>query len=279
MNICVCVKQVPDTNEIRIDKEKHTLIRAGVPGILNPFDAYALEAAVRIKEEAEAENEECRITVISMGPEQVSKMLKSCIASGADEAYLISGRSFGGSDTYATSYVLSEAIRALEEKNGISFDLILCGKQAIDGDTAQVGPEMAEHLSLPQVTNALDIIRKNECLHVKRESNDGYDVISVSLPALVTVSKIPGEVRCPTLRATLAARKREINVLSEKELPMIKKEKCGLAGSPTKVKSTYVPVRDKECVIFRDIPAEEAAVRLAEMLSDTVSGILSKGEA
>ena len=151
MNILVCVKQVPDTTEIKIDPVTNTLIRNGVPSIVNPFDGYALEAAARIKDK----HPDTRIIVLSMGPEQAKNALKECLGIAADKAYLISGRAFGGSDTLATSYILSCAIKKVAELEG-GFDAIFCGKQAIDGDTAQVGPEIAEHLGLPQVTYALE---------------------------------------------------------------------------------------------------------------------------
>ena len=147
MNICVCVKQVPDTTEIKIDPVTNTLIRRGVPSVVNPFDLYAMEMALQLKE-----NRGGKIYVISMGPEQAGQAVRSCLEMGADEGRLISGRAFGGSDTYATSYILSQGIRMLEKQDNIKFDLILCGKQATDGDTAQVGPEMAEHLGIPQIT-------------------------------------------------------------------------------------------------------------------------------
>lgn len=268
MNICVCAKQVPDTTEIRIDPEKHTLIRTGVPSILNPFDAYALEAAVRLKEAAAGQG---RVVVVSMGPMQAEKMLRGCLAVGADAAYLISGRPFGGSDTLATSYILSQAIRSVEEREGLRFDLILCGKQAVDGDTAQVGPEIAEHLKLPQVTCALDIKENGECLHIKRESGDGYDVISVRLPAVVTISRLPFEPRYPTLKSKLQARKEEIPILSEKELGAVELERCGLSGSPTRVRSTYVPVREKKGVLLKNMAADEAAKRLVELMSEKIT--------
>lgn len=149
MNILVCVKQVPDTTEIKIDPVKHTLIRDGVPSIVNPFDAYALELGVRLKEQAGG-----KVTVLSMGPNQAVEALKSCLAVGADAAYLASDRAFGGSDTLATSYVISCALKAIEKKTGEPFDLILCGKQAIDGDTGQVGPSLAEHLGYASLTYA-----------------------------------------------------------------------------------------------------------------------------
>lgn len=263
MNICVCVKQVPDTTEIRIDPEKHTLIRTGVPSILNPFDAYALEAAVRLKEASPSPG---RVAVVSMGPMQAEAMLRGCLAVGADEAYLVSGRAFGGSDTLATSYILSSVIRVLEERIGQPFDLILCGKQAVDGDTAQVGPEIAEHLGLPQVTCALDLEEHGEGLYVKQEREDGFDIVSVGLPALVTVSRLPYEPRYPSLKAKLAAKKKEIVLLSENELSGIDRKRCGLSGSPTRVKATYAPVREKKGVLLEYMPADEAAERLAELL-------------
>ena len=145
MKMLVCVKQVPDTTEIKIDPVKNTLIRDGVPSILNPFDGYALEAAARIKDA----DPDSTITVVSMGPEQANAVLKESLAIAADNAYLVSGREFGGSDTLCTSYILSEAIKEIEKTEG-KFDIIFCGKQAIDGDTGQVGPGIAEHLDYPQ---------------------------------------------------------------------------------------------------------------------------------
>lgn len=262
MNICVCVKQVPDTSEIRIDPEKHTLIRAGVPAVLNPFDAYALEAAVRLKEASGG-----TVTVLSMGPMQARETLRHCLSVGADEAYLISGNKFGGSDTLATSYILSRAVRTVEKEKNLRFDLILCGKQAVDGDTAQVGPEIAERMDLAQVTCALDIRAEEEGLHIRRENEMGYDILRVKLPALVTVSRLPFEPRYASLRSRLQAKKKEITVLSPEDLDEIDPARCGLNGSPTKVKATYVPVREKRGVIFQNLSPQDAAETLADLLS------------
>lgn len=259
MNICVCIKQVPDTNEIKIDPVKHTLIRAGVPSIVNPFDTYAQEVGVRLKEKLGG-----KLVVVTMGPPQAKEAIKTCLGVGADAGYLISGRKFGGSDTLATSYILSEAIKAVEEKEGLKFDLILCGKQAIDGDTAQVGPEIAEHLGIPQVTYALDIVEEDGKIVVKRECDTGYDLISVKLPAVVTVTKLSYEPRYPTYKTWKAAKTMEIPVLSEEDLPNIDIEKCGLKGSPTKVKSTYTPVREKNGMMLRGMSAQEAAEKLVD---------------
>lgn len=261
MNICVCIKQVPDTAEIRINPETHTLIRAGVPSIVNPFDTYALEAAVRLKEQLSG-----RVIVISMGPPQASEAIRSCLAAGADEGYLISGRKFGGSDTLATSYILSEAIKTVEKREGIKFDLILAGKQAVDGDTAQVAPEIAEHLHLPQVTYALGMKVQDGELRVKRDCDDGYDIISVKLPAVVTVVRMPYEPRYPSIGPWLESKKHTIPVLSEADLETVDLSRCGLSGSPTKVKKSYSPVREKHGMILNGMAADEAARQVASML-------------
>lgn len=263
MNICVCMKQVPDTNEIKIDPETHTLIRKGVPSIVNPFDTYAQEAGVRLKEKLGG-----KLIVISMGPEQAKEAVKSCLSVGADGGYLISSRKFGGSDTLATSYILSEAIKAVEEKEGFKFDLILCGKQATDGDTAQVGPEIAEHLGLPQITYALDIIDKDGEIQVKREHDAGYDMISAKLPAVVTVVKLPYEPRYPTIKSKMAAKKKEIPVLTEEDIPAIELAMCGLSGSPTRVKKTFTPVREKNGVKLTGMEAEDAAKEVVKLLEE-----------
>lgn len=263
MNICVCIKQVPDTNEIKVDPVTHTLVRAGVPSIVNPFDTYAQEVGVRLKEKLGG-----KLIVVSMGPAQAKEAIKSCLAVGADGGYLISSNKFGGSDTLATSYILSEAIKTIEEKEGLKFDLILCGKQAVDGDTAQVGPEIAEHLNLPQITYALDIIEKDGEIQVKRECESGYDMISTTLPAVVTVVKLPYEPRYPTIKSKMAAKKKEIPVLTEEDMPALKLEYCGLKGSPTKVKKTYTPVREKNGIKLAGIPAEEAAKQVVQLIHE-----------
>lgn len=263
MNICVCMKQVPDTNEIKVDPVTHTLVRKGVPSIVNPFDTYAQEVGVRLKEKLGG-----KLIVLSMGPEQAKEAVKSCLAVGADGGYLISSRSFGGSDTLATSYILSEAIKAVEEKEGLKFDLILCGKQATDGDTAQVGPEIAEHLDLPQITYALDILEENGEIQVKREFDAGYDMISTKLPAVVTVVKLPYEPRYPTIKSKMAAKKKEIPVLTEADMPAINLAECGLNGSPTRVKKTYTPVREKNGVKLQGLEPADAAGQVVKLLDD-----------
>ena len=172
MNMLVCVKQVPDTTEIKIDPVKNTLIRDGVPSILNPFDGYALEAAARIKDK----DPSAKSVVLSMGPEQAKAALKECLSVGGDKAYLVSDRACGGSDTLATSYALACALRNLQT------DLLICGRQAIDGDTAQVGPQVAEKLGLPQVTYAEDILDITAGkITIKRRLERGIEVVELSL--------------------------------------------------------------------------------------------------
>ena len=261
MNICVCIKQVPDTAEIRIDPETHTLVRAGVPSIVNPFDAYALEAAVRLKEQSGG-----TVVVLSMGPEQAKNAIRDCLAAGADEGYLITGRRFGGSDTLATSYILSAAIHKIEELRMEAFDVILCGKQAIDGDTAQVGPEISEHLGIPQITYALGLAEKNGSLRVKRELEGGIAIVETRLPALVTVTKLPFEPRYPNIRSWKKARRAQIRILTEEDLPLIDVGKIGLKGSPTRVVNTYVPDREKKGIRIEGATAEDKAEALFEQL-------------
>ena len=259
MNILVCIKQVPDTTEIKIDPVTNTLIRSGVPSIVNPYDAYALEAAVRLKEEHGG-----RVTVLSMGPEQAGAALRTCLAVGADDAFLLSDRAFSGSDTLATSFILSEAVRYLESKLG-TFSLILCGRQAIDGDTAQVGPEIAEHLERPQITCAYDLSLEYSGVAAKRENENGYDRIFCELPAVLTVIRISGEVRLPSVRSRMLANKAVIETISAESL-RIDTLRCGLRGSPTRVKKTFTPVRAKTGVIIRGTSAEAAAKKLAVFL-------------
>lgn len=263
MKILVCVKQVPDTAEIKIDPVTHTLIRSGVPSIVNPYDRCALEAAARIKDR----HPETEIVVISMGPEQAKAALQDCLAIAADRAYLVSGRRFGGSDTMATSYILSTAIRKVAEREG-PFDAIFCGKQAIDGDTAQVGPQIAEHLGLPQVTYALQAEVEGESLKVVREADEGKMVVRVALPCLVTFSRPPWDPRLAPLKRRLAALRAEIPVIGLEDLPDIDETRIGLKGSPTKVKRSFVPTRKQGTVIVREDCCQASAMRLIELLSE-----------
>ena len=264
MNILVCVKQVPDTTEIKIDPVKNTLIRAGVPSIVNPFDMYALEAAACIKDK----DPETVITVVSMGPPQAEAALRQCLAVAADKAYLISGKGFGGSDTLATSYILSRSIRKIEELEGKPFDSIFCGKQAVDGDTAQVGPEIAEHLDLPQITYSLEAEADGDELKVLREIDEGLARVAVKTPCLATFTKPARQPRYPTIKRKMAAAKAEIRVISEDDLPELDRAKIGLKGSPTHVKKTFVPQVKKGGVMINESDGAACVEKLFALLKE-----------
>lgn len=231
MDIIVCIKQVPDTTEVKIDPVKGTLIREGVPSIVNPFDEYAVEAAIRMKESVGG-----TVRVLTMGPPQATEALKKCIAMGADEGILVSDRAFAGSDTWSTSYTLSKAIEVLGH-----YDLLLCGKQAIDGDTAQVGPGIAEHLSIPQVTYVQKVREiKADSMEVERGVETGYEVIEVGLPAVLTIDKSQNHPRLPSMMGTMKALRAEIKMLVAADLNL-EEGRFGMDGSPTRVKRTFTP--------------------------------------
>lgn len=263
MNILLCVKQVPDTTIIKIDPETNTLIRKGVPSILNPFDGYAMEAAARIKDK----NPDTKIVVVTMGPPQAEAVLRDCLAIGADKGYLVTARQFGGSDTLATSYILSCAVKKIAEIEG-EFDAIFCGKQAIDGDTAQVGCELAEHLDLPQITYGLEAEEDGDSLKVKREEDDGSVIMSVKFPCLVTFTKPAWDPRYPTIKSKMKARKAEITTLGYEDFPGIDDSSIGLSGSPTKVRKTFVPEQKQGGMIIEGESGVEKAQKLANLLSD-----------
>lgn len=263
MNICVCIKQVPDTTEIKIDPVTNTLMRSGVPSIVNPYDTYALENAARLKDR----NPDSRITVITMGPPQAKNALKECLSIAADQAYLITGREFGGSDTYATSYILSQAIRYIEGKEG-TFDCIFCGKQAIDGDTAQVGPELAEHLGYPQITYGLECGEEGRTLRVIQQGPEFKQVLETEMPCVVTFTNPSFDVRYPTVKRKLAAGRAVIPEVTPADLEGIDLGQCGLKGSPTRVKTTFVPVQNKNGVVVQEETAAQSARKLVGLLSD-----------
>ena len=237
-NILVCIKQVPDTTEIRIDPVKKTLIREGVPSIVNPFDAYALELAARIKDKEPG----TKITLVSMGPPQAENALRECLAVGGDKAYLVSGREFGGSDTLATSYILSCAIKKLEELEG-KFDIIFCGKQAIDGDTAQVGPQISEHLDIPVISYAQDIKVEGDSVVVQRQFEDRYHVLKAKMPCLITALSELNEPRYMTPGGIFDACDAEITTWGRADLTTLDDANIGLAGSPTKIAKASDKVR------------------------------------
>lgn len=250
MHIVVCVKQVPDTTEVRINPETNTLIREGVESIVNPFDSYAIEEALRLRDKFGG-----KVTVISMGPPQAEAVLREAISLGADSAILISDRAFAGSDTWSTSLILSKALQKIKD-----FDLVVCGKQASDGDTAQVGPGVATHLNLPQAT----YVRRIDSVHldtspkiiiVERLVEEGYEMLEVQLPALITVVKEINEPRMPSLRGKMKAKAAEIAVWKNSDLN-IKENGIGLEGSPTQVVKIFSPPKKEGGKIFQGEPED-----------------------
>jgi len=281
MDIIVCIKQVPDTTDVKIDPVTNTLIREGVKSVINPFDMYAIEEGIRLKERFGG-----KVTILTMGPPQAEEALREAISLGADEAILVSDRAFAGSDTLATSYTLAKAI----EKIG-NFDLIICGKQASDGDTAQVGPGISAHLDIPQVTYVKKIREvsnqpapakrsgpgkpetsnqnENSVARVERMMEEGYEVIEVPLPCLITVVKEINEPRFPSLKGKLRAKSAAIHRWSAQDLGA-EKSRIGLEGSPTKVVKIFTPPLRKGGQMLSG-ETKEVVERLVELLKSEVA--------
>ena len=259
MNIIVCIKQVPDTTNVRIDPETNTLVRSGVQSIVNPFDMYAIEEGVRLKEKFGGS-----VTVVTMGPPQAEEALREAISLGADEAVLVSDRAFAGSDTWATSYTLSRAIQKIGK-----FDIIICGKQAIDGDTAQVGPGIAAFLDMPQITFVKKIEDiKDSFMRAERMTEEGYDIVESPLPCLITVVKEINEPRLPSLKGKLRAKKAEIRKLEAKDLDA-DPDLLGLKGSPTKVVKIFTPSPRKGGQILEG-EVKDISEKLVELLKSEI---------
>jgi electron transfer flavoprotein beta subunit len=231
MNIIVLVKQVPDASEVKINRETNTLIRDGVPSIINPYDMYAIEEALRLREKHGG-----KVTAVTMGPPQAADALKEAVALGVDDAVLISDRAFAGADTWATSYTLAKGVKKIG-----NFDLVIAGKQAIDGDTAQVGPETAEMLGVPFVA----YVRKIENVDsgrmtVERMMDEGHDLVETSLPALITVVKEINQPRPPSLKGKMKAKSLKVTTLTATDIEA-DENMIGLKGSPTKVVRIFPP--------------------------------------
>lgn len=261
MKLIVCIKQVPDTTDIKIDPVTNTLIREGVESILNPFDTYAIEEAVRLKEQHGG-----TITAISMGPPQAEATLREAVSLGVDEIILLSDRRFAGADTWATSYTLAAAIRKVGP-----FDLVLTGQQAIDGDTAQVGPGIAAHLDIPQTCFVRKIEEVSECkIILQRLMEDGSDRVSVKLPAVISVVKEINSPRLPSLRGKRNAKAVEMKVWNADDLGLDDKD-IGLNGSPTQVMNIFSPKHEKQTEKFAG-SSEEAAELIVKRLHSITKG-------
>ncbi len=259
MNIIVCIKQVPETTEVKINPETNTLIREGVKSIINPFDMYAIEEAVRLKEKFTG-----KVTVITMGPPQAEAVLREAISMGADDGILVCDRAFAGSDTWATSYTLAGAIK----KIGV-FDIIICGKQASDGDTAQVGPGISTHLDIPQVTYVKKIEEvKDKTMRVERMLEEGYEIIETPIPVLLTVVKEINEPRLPSLRGMMKAKSAKIIIYGQKDLNL-DPQQIGLCGSPTQVVKIFTPPQRTGGQMLKG-EASEIAGQLVGLLKNEV---------
>ena len=255
MNVIVCIKQVPNTTQVRINPETNTLIREGVESVINPFDMYAIEEGIRLKEKLGG-----KVTVITMGPPQAEEALREAISLGCDEAILLTDRNFAGGDTWATSYVLSQAVKKIGD-----YHIILCGKQASDGDTAQVGPGISTHLNIPQVTYVKKIEKIDEkSARVERMTEEGFEIIETPVPCLFTVVKEINEPRLPSLKGKMRSKKAEIRKMTAEDLSC-DFDKIGLDGSPTRVVKIFTPPARKGGEILKG-DTQEIVERLAKEL-------------
>lgn len=257
MNIIVCVKQVPASNEVKLNKETGTIIREGIASIINPYDSYALEEALRLKETRGG-----RITTISMGIPSVAALLQTTLALGADAAVLLSDRKFAGADTLATSYALAMGINKVG-----NFDLIICGKQATDGDTAQVGPSLAEKLRVPHVTNVQEI-REVNGQHIKciRLTDTGQETVELQLPAVITVVKDINVPRLPSISGLRKASAAQVIVWNAADINA-DESRIGLQGSPTQVAATFVPEHERESEKFQGDAPQQVKQLVDKLLS------------
>ncbi|MDY6844170.1 MAG: electron transfer flavoprotein subunit beta/FixA family protein [Thermodesulfobacteriota bacterium] len=261
MDIVVCIKQVPDTTNVKIDPETHTLIREGVKSIINPFDLYAIEEGLRLKERFSGQ-----VTVMTMGPPQAEESLREALSYGVDDVVLLSDKRFAGADTIATSFTLMAGVQKIEK-----FDLILCGRQAIDGDTAQVPPSLAERLNIPYVTYVRKIRNFSEgIIEVERMMDDGYDVVEMKLPGLISVVKEINEPRMPSLRGMARAKSYDIKLWNMDDLN-ISIDHVGLKGSPTQVIKVFSPPKREKREFIEASTIEEKVDVLFEKLKSTGS--------
>lgn len=267
MHIVVCVKAVPASTEVRMDPVTHTIVRDGGSAVVNPFDAAALEVALRIKEERAARGLDSRVSVLSMGIPATEGLLRDCIARGADEALLLSDRAFAGADTLATSYALSCGLRELG-----GFDLIICGKMAVDGDTAQIGPMLAGLFDVPCITDVRDTLVSDTFLsspgriRARHGVDGGIETVEAPLPAVITVAKDIAQPRMPSIAGVLAARDAEVSVRGAAEVGA-DAARIGLSGSPTQVVRSFVPERANAVELIEGTVAEQAR-RVAELIGE-----------
>ncbi len=261
LKILVCVKQVPDVDQMRMDPATGNLIRAGVPAILNPLDANALSAAVKVKETYGGE-----ISLITMGPPAAEAVLRECLAVGADKAILVTDRAFGNADTLATSYSIVSAANTQDK-----YDLIFCGKETLDGATGQMGSQLAERFDAAQVTSASlikEIDLENGKLVVERELEDGIETLEVTMPCLFTMEKTNYPVRIPSLKGKLAAKKAPVVTITSQDIPGLDLQRIGDPGSPTKVPRMFPPVMPEPGVILDEGGLDATVSKLLTLIKE-----------
>ncbi|MBO6041438.1 MAG: electron transfer flavoprotein subunit beta/FixA family protein [Oscillospiraceae bacterium] len=261
LKILVCVKQCPDVDQMRMDPETGSLVRAGVPAILNPQDAYAVSAAVKVKETYGAE-----ITLITMGPPAAEAVLRECLAVGADKAVLVTDRAFGNADTLATSYSILSAADTQDK-----YDMIFCGKESLDGATGQMGAQLAQRFNMTQVTSALLIREVNVdagTVIVDRELDDGVETLEAKLPCLFTMEKTNYPARIPNLKGKLAAKKAPITTITSNDIPGLDRNRIGDPGSPTKVPRMFPPVLPEPGVIIDEGSVEASVAKLMAVIKE-----------
>ena len=259
LRILCCVKQVPDVDQIRMDPETGNLIRAGVPAILNPQDANAVAAAVRVKETWGGE-----ITLITMGPQGAESVLRECLAVGADKAVLVTDRAFGNADTLATSYSILSAAGTQG-----SYDMIFCGRESLDGATGQMGAQLAERFEMAQVTSTLlikEVDEENGTVIVDRALDNGTETLEVKLPCLFTIEKTNYPARIPNLKGKMAAKKAEIIKITSEDIPGLDKRRIGDPGSPTKVPRMFPPVLPEPGQIIDGADTKDKVSKLLKLI-------------
>lgn len=261
LKILVCVKQVPDVDLMKMDPETGTLIRAGVPTILNPLDANALSAALAVKESYGGE-----ITLITMGPPAAESTLRDCLAVGADRAILVTDRAFGNADTLATSYSIVSAANCVDK-----FDMIFCGKETVDGATGQMGSQLAERFDAAQITSASlikSVDEETKTLVVERELETGVETLEVTMPCLFTMEKTHYPARIPNLKGKMRAKKAKIMTFTADDIPDLDRNRIGDPGSPTKVPRMFPPVMPEPGVILDEGSVEATVAKLLEIIKE-----------
>ena len=260
MNILVCVKQVPNTEELKVDAGANSSNLDSIPRILSTFDACALETAVRMKDE----DASVKIVVVTIGSDKAKDVLKSCLSVGADKAYHVNDAAFEDIDSLATGFILSLAAREIEKREGAAFDLVFLGRQANDTDSAQVGPQLAEYLNYPQLTYAREVSLADGKVRATRETEDGYIIVDASMPAVVTVTKTEYDPRYASVKSKMAANRAEIPVLAAADLG----DDAAAVWSPAKTVKTFIPQRKTGGIKIEEETGELSAEKLTALLSD-----------